>query len=278
MSAATPAVVKDPFAKFTGLERQIVAAEEDAVLCRWLFGRAVLEERNANGGKQLPNGRLAEVCEAVGRSRSEIQQRMRFAERFPTADEVDTAVHTFGSWTAIRGAMSKTAALQKNVAAMHPAWAAEQNSRDDIVEQQEEYDADVSQHGPNPSVHRPRSEEAELLRKALQKFAAGAREVRLLIEREPLVPLAVPVAELYPPYVGRVLNASRAALDAVTAVYRLQHQPTALPDCDGSVIEMNVDGDPDDTDARRRVAEAAELYRPTRIIDAETRRRGGSGQ
>jgi len=267
MSASALGLVKDAFAEFTCLERQIAAAEEDAILCRWFFGRRLLEERKANGGKQLPKGRLAEVCGAVGSSRSEIQQRMRFAARFPTPDEVDTAVRTYGSWTAIRGAMSKRTAVQTNVVAIHPEWVTEQNSRHGVVRRQEEYDADVSEHGPNPSVHRPRSEEAELLRKALRKFAAGAREIKLLTDREALVPLAVVVAELDPPYVGRVLDASRAAFDAVAAAYRLQHPPTPLPVRDGSVIELNVDGDPDDPDAEARMAAAAERHRATRILD-----------
>ncbi len=51
-------------------------------------------------GKQLPKGLLDEECEKTGKSRSELQLRVRFAERV-SEDEVCNAVTQFGSWHAI---------------------------------------------------------------------------------------------------------------------------------------------------------------------------------
>lgn len=81
------------------LERRITVAEIDAVLARWQFGRALLGERV---GKQLSKGRLAEVAAAVGRSESELRQRMWLASRYESEAEVVSALEAFGSWTGIR--------------------------------------------------------------------------------------------------------------------------------------------------------------------------------
>jgi hypothetical protein len=71
-------------------------------MLRWRFGRALIAERR--GRAQLPNGRLDQVAETLGRSRSEIKQRIWFAEACETEDEVVTVVTTYGyeSWTALR--------------------------------------------------------------------------------------------------------------------------------------------------------------------------------
>lgn len=85
--------------QYVSLEERIDGAESDGVMARWEFGRALLSERV---GKQLPKGRLADLVEATGATRRELQFRAAFAERFGTEDEVRTAVHTYRSWTAIR--------------------------------------------------------------------------------------------------------------------------------------------------------------------------------
>jgi hypothetical protein len=76
------------------LERRVDGAEHEAIWARWEFGRELLAEREANGGKQLPHGRLDEVCTATGKSRSEIQYRVQFAERYPTREKVSNALDT----------------------------------------------------------------------------------------------------------------------------------------------------------------------------------------
>src|SRR5215469_11771100 len=77
------------------LEARIAASESTGIQARWEFGRALLAQRV---GKQLPAGLLAQVCADVGVSRSELQKRMRLAERYPTEQQVRNAVAQFGSW------------------------------------------------------------------------------------------------------------------------------------------------------------------------------------
>lgn len=74
-------------AKITGLEREDLAT-------RWEFGRQVLAEAKANGGR-MPHGRLSEIAHAVGKSRSEIKQRVRFAKTYP---KLDNALSSFRTW------------------------------------------------------------------------------------------------------------------------------------------------------------------------------------
>ena len=88
--------------RFVAIEKRIGLAEKDGIVARWEFGRVLLAERDRNGGKQLPNGRLAEVCAAVGVSQAEVRNRMQFAVEHRTRDQVATAVVTCGSWTAVR--------------------------------------------------------------------------------------------------------------------------------------------------------------------------------
>ena len=88
----------DQVARQSALEREITKGEKSALLARWRFGRGLLAEREAHGGKQLPHGRLDEVAEAVGRSRSEIEYRIEFAANYPTEAEVSNAVGHLQSW------------------------------------------------------------------------------------------------------------------------------------------------------------------------------------
>ncbi|HWK18556.1 MAG TPA: hypothetical protein VNR66_13980 [Solirubrobacteraceae bacterium] len=105
-------LAESPDADYVALERRIDVAEEDAIRARWKFGRLLLAERRAHGGKQLPHGRLDEICAAVGKRRSaferEVHWRMTFAERYPTEAEVRTAVRTLGVWTAVRDELAES--------------------------------------------------------------------------------------------------------------------------------------------------------------------------
>jgi ketosteroid isomerase-like protein len=51
-----------------------------------------------DGASRLPNGYLAELVERTGKSRVELARRIRFAERYPTEEELCHAVTQFGSW------------------------------------------------------------------------------------------------------------------------------------------------------------------------------------
>lgn len=87
-------------ARFVKLEQRITGAETDGLRARWEFGHELLRARDGKG--RLPNGYLARLCGQTGASRSELKYRAQFAERFPTDDELATAVAIFGSWTEIR--------------------------------------------------------------------------------------------------------------------------------------------------------------------------------
>ena len=78
------------------IDKRIDENESDALRARWEFGREMLANRDVSG--KLPVGMLSEVAARVGKSRSEIGHRMRFATRFATEDECANAVSTLGSW------------------------------------------------------------------------------------------------------------------------------------------------------------------------------------
>lgn len=72
------------------LQLQVSIRQDDlsGLLKRWAFGRLLLAERKANGGKKLPDGRLAQLANAVSQHPSEIKNRMQFADQFPTEESV----------------------------------------------------------------------------------------------------------------------------------------------------------------------------------------------
>ncbi len=78
------------------IDKRIDENESTALRARWEFGREMLAMRDADG--RLPTGKLTEVAERIGKSRSEIGHRMRFATRFATDDECANAISTHGSW------------------------------------------------------------------------------------------------------------------------------------------------------------------------------------
>ena len=77
------------------LERKISRSESTGVVARWEFGKLLLGQRV---GKKLPAGLLANVAADLGVSRSELQKRVRFAEKYPTETELCNALHSYGSW------------------------------------------------------------------------------------------------------------------------------------------------------------------------------------
>ena len=58
--------VDHALATLVEMDARVDGAEHDGIWARWEFGNALLVERAANGGKQLPHGRLDEVCAATG--------------------------------------------------------------------------------------------------------------------------------------------------------------------------------------------------------------------
>lgn len=89
-----------------GAEDAIADNTRESLRARWEFGKLMLAERV---GKQLPAGRLDELCTATGKSRSELKYRVQFAEKYRTEDEVATAVATLGSWRRIKRSLAYAA-------------------------------------------------------------------------------------------------------------------------------------------------------------------------
>lgn len=88
-------------AQYQLLAQRVDRGEADAIRARWEFGQHILAERQANGGKQLPDGRLDEICAVVKKSPSLVRDWVFFAERYED-QEVSRFVETCESWTEIR--------------------------------------------------------------------------------------------------------------------------------------------------------------------------------
>jgi hypothetical protein len=86
------------------IEKSVRASDGEAILARWDFGHAVLEQRQ---GKQLPKGLLAEICERTGLHHTEVSFRVRVAEHYERS-QLETLVSSSSpTWTAIRDGLPK---------------------------------------------------------------------------------------------------------------------------------------------------------------------------
>lgn len=81
------------------IEERIGTAEGSGLRARWEFGRELVAARDGKG--RLPNGYLKAITERTGVGRSELQFRVRFAERYPTEEQLCNAITQFGSWFAV---------------------------------------------------------------------------------------------------------------------------------------------------------------------------------
>jgi hypothetical protein len=107
---------------YQALEQRIHKSDLDALLARWEFGAQLLKERRANGGKQLPHGRLEEICNDLNLSGAEINNRMQFAAEYQK-EKVPNALETFHSWYQIvRQGLGRRALTPE---AHQPKWASE---------------------------------------------------------------------------------------------------------------------------------------------------------
>lgn len=93
-------VVLGPLGRFIELDQEVDRAEDAGLVARWDFGREVLARRV---GKQLPRGLLDEIAATIGKSPREVQLRTRFAEQYPTLEQVRNAVSHFRSWHGLVG-------------------------------------------------------------------------------------------------------------------------------------------------------------------------------
>jgi hypothetical protein len=80
------------------LEAQIAGSDVEGIQVRWEFGRWLLAQRV---GKKLPVGLLDQLVAATGQSRTELQYRVRFAERYPDEEALCNALHNHSSWHAV---------------------------------------------------------------------------------------------------------------------------------------------------------------------------------
>lgn len=102
------------------LDEAVDAAEGEGLRARWEFGCALLSRRR---GKQLPNGLLDDLIKQTGKSRTELQYRVQFAERFPTEAEVSNALDTYKSWRDIvADALPADSTAQRIVASDENEW------------------------------------------------------------------------------------------------------------------------------------------------------------
>lgn len=121
-----PAPIEGTVVTYQTLAKQIkdadaaeIAAQGDRLWNRWEFGRKLLAERK---GKQLPAGRLDEVCAEVDRSRREVQKWVQFAEQYPTEAKVRRADALHQSWESIKGTLttSRTITSGENLPEVEP--------------------------------------------------------------------------------------------------------------------------------------------------------------
>ena len=115
MSASAP--IDAELRELVTIDARVDASEADGLMARWEFGRKLLEERREHGGKQLPHGRLEQVCEATGKGQTEIRSRIQFAEEFGSLEKVTDALVTYISWHEIcsnLGGRTKPAHVSRN--------------------------------------------------------------------------------------------------------------------------------------------------------------------
>jgi hypothetical protein len=93
-----PAPKPDPwdFETLLTIDKRIDTREDENIRDRWEFGRVMLAARD--GKKRLPNGYLAELVKATGKSQRELSNRLRCADVYPTEVELCNALQSCPSW------------------------------------------------------------------------------------------------------------------------------------------------------------------------------------
>jgi len=101
------------------LEQRVDGGEREAIIARWECGDMMLAERD--GMARLPNRRLDEIADAIGKSRQELGYRVQFRELYSTRKELSTIVESLRSWTDIRDSFPRVRSehFAKNAAGEH---------------------------------------------------------------------------------------------------------------------------------------------------------------
>ena len=79
-------------------DQQIRGWEHKGLRARWESGRLLLQRRR---GERLPNGRVRKLCTDLCIKSSELNYRMKFAEKFNTEEKLSNVIGEFRSWSAI---------------------------------------------------------------------------------------------------------------------------------------------------------------------------------
>jgi len=85
--------------KMWRLEKEIRKSDGGGLRARWESGKLMLSDRQ---GKRLPNGALARYAKLLKVHPSELTARMKFAEKFPTEEQLTTVISKFQSWFDIK--------------------------------------------------------------------------------------------------------------------------------------------------------------------------------
>lgn len=101
------------------IDRSIDENESNGIRARWEFGQLMLAARDGAG--RLPNGYLAELVERTGKGRDELSKRVRFADRYPTEDQLCDAITQFGSWYQITRNLKAEQDAEDNTVTEPPA-------------------------------------------------------------------------------------------------------------------------------------------------------------
>lgn len=81
------------------LEAQINQGDGDSIRARWESGRRLLWLKK---GRQLGKGVLEQLVFDFKVHRSELTARMKFAQKFPTAEQVTEVIATYRTWFGIK--------------------------------------------------------------------------------------------------------------------------------------------------------------------------------
>ena len=82
-------------ARLRKFEDRISHSEHEGLRARWEFGKELLDWRV---GKKLPVGVLDRVCTEIGVSRSELQYRIQFAEKYSDETLLSNGVRQWPTW------------------------------------------------------------------------------------------------------------------------------------------------------------------------------------
>lgn len=124
-------------------EEQAATWAADSLRDRWEFGRMMLSERGTTKAgapsKQLPNGLLDKLVKATGKSQTQLQYRMQFAEQYPTEDELSHAWDTlkWESWRDVIASLPKPKPAQSKSRTSPPKPHKERKTMVELAEEGE---------------------------------------------------------------------------------------------------------------------------------------------